>query len=172
MVKLMTLLRRLKYKLCALYNEKERFASLTLFSSDHPCGWQTCPNGNCFLFANLLNKYIKVLKFFWISQTMWVFQFYSLKMCIIYMVFRQLVLLLGQRLYKSQTSDRPGVVQWNLGSRTPLFTNNSVHEQISPAKTVSDDERCLGLRTRKLATAASWRQRQAESIGAGVSVAG
>jgi hypothetical protein len=43
-------------------------------------------------------------------------------------------------------------VQWNLGSRTP------VHEQFGsrtnfPSKIVSDDERCLGLRTRKLATA-------------------
>jgi hypothetical protein len=47
-------------------------------------------------------------------------------------------------------------IQWNLGSRTPLFTNNSVHEQIFQAKKVSDDERCLRLRTRKLATAASW----------------
>jgi hypothetical protein len=63
-------------------------------------------------------------------------------------------------------------IQWNLGSRTPLFTNNSVHEQIFRAKNVSDDERCLGLPTRKLATAASLLQRQAESIGAGVSVAG
>jgi hypothetical protein len=36
-----------------------------------------------------------------------------------------------------------------------LFTNNSVNEQIFRAKTVSDDERCLGLRTRKLATEAS-----------------
>jgi hypothetical protein len=57
-------------------------------------------------------------------------------------------------------------VQWNLGSRTPLFTNNSVHEQIFRAKTsrmtngVSEYEH------------ASWQQSQAESIGAGVSVAG
>jgi hypothetical protein len=55
--------------------------------------------------------------------------------------------------------------QWNLGSRTPLFTNKSVHEQIFRSKTsrltngVSDYEH------------ASWQQRQAESIGAGVSVA-
>jgi hypothetical protein len=48
----------------------------------------------------------------------------------------------------------------------PRFTNAPVHEQIFRAKNVSDDERCLGLRTR------SWQQRQAESIGAGVSVAG
>jgi hypothetical protein len=46
-------------------------------------------------------------------------------------------------------------VQWGLGSRTPLFTNNSVHKQIFRAKNVSDDERFLGLQTRKLATAAS-----------------
>jgi hypothetical protein len=46
-------------------------------------------------------------------------------------------------------------IQWGLGSRTPLFTNNSVHEQIFRAKNVSDDERFLGLRTRKLAIAAS-----------------
>jgi hypothetical protein len=46
-------------------------------------------------------------------------------------------------------------VQWNFGSRTPLFTNTSVHKQIFRAKKVSDDERCLGLRTRKLATEAS-----------------
>jgi hypothetical protein len=57
-------------------------------------------------------------------------------------------------------------IQWNLGSRTPLFTNNSVHEQIFRAKKsrmtngVSDYEH------------ASRQQRQAESIGAGVSVAG
>jgi hypothetical protein len=44
-------------------------------------------------------------------------------------------------------------IHWNLGSRTPLFMNSSVHEQIFQAKNVSDDERCLGLRTRKLATA-------------------
>jgi hypothetical protein len=54
-------------------------------------------------------------------------------------------------------------VHCNLGSRTPLFTNNSVHEPFFRAKTsrmangVSDYEH------------ASW---QAESIGAGVSVAG
>jgi hypothetical protein len=40
-------------------------------------------------------------------------------------------------------------VQWNLGSRTPLFTNKFSEQNIS------DDEQCLGLRTRKLATAAS-----------------
>ena len=45
------------------------------------------------------------------------------------------------------------VIHWNLGSRTPLFTNNSVYEQIIRTKNVSDDERCLGLRTRKSATA-------------------
>jgi hypothetical protein len=54
----------------------------------------------------------------------------------------------------------------------PQFTNAPVHEQIFRAKNFSDDERCLGLRTRKLAKAASWQQWQAESIGAGVSVAG
>jgi hypothetical protein len=46
-------------------------------------------------------------------------------------------------------------IQWNLGSRTP-----PVHEQFGSRtnfriKNVSDDERCLGLRTRKLATATS-----------------
>jgi hypothetical protein len=46
-------------------------------------------------------------------------------------------------------------IRWGLGSRMPLFTNNSVHEQIFRAKNISDDERFLGLRTRKLATAAS-----------------
>jgi hypothetical protein len=44
-------------------------------------------------------------------------------------------------------------MHWNLGSRTHLLMNNSVHEQIFRARDVSDDERCLGLRTRKLATA-------------------
>jgi hypothetical protein len=54
-------------------------------------------------------------------------------------------------------------MQWNLGSRTPLFTNISVHEQIFRAKKsrmtngFSDYEH------------ASWQQRQAESISAGVS---
>jgi hypothetical protein len=49
-------------------------------------------------------------------------------------------------------------MQWNLGSRTPLFTNNSVHEQIFWAKksrmtnSVSDYEH------------ASWQQRLATSI--------
>jgi hypothetical protein len=51
-------------------------------------------------------------------------------------------------------------LQWNLGSRMPLFTNNSVQEQFFRAKNVSDDERCLGLGTRKLATAASWEYRR------------
>jgi hypothetical protein len=37
----------------------------------------------------------------------------------------------------------------------PRFTNAPVHELIFRAKNVSDDERFLGLRTRKLATAAS-----------------
>jgi hypothetical protein len=59
----------------------------------------------------------------------------------------------------------------------PRFTNAPVHEQFGsrtnfPSKNVSDDERCLGLRTRKLETEASLLQRQAERIGAGVSVAG
>jgi hypothetical protein len=40
-------------------------------------------------------------------------------------------------------------IQWNLGSRTPLFTNKFSEQN------VSDDERCLGLRTLKLAMAAS-----------------
>jgi hypothetical protein len=66
-------------------------------------------------------------------------------------------------------------IAWN--TVEPRFTNAPVHEQfgheqILRAKDVSDDERCLGLRTRKLATAASMQQWQAESIGAGVSVAG
>jgi hypothetical protein len=34
-------------------------------------------------------------------------------------------------------------VQWDLGSRTPLITNKSVHEQIFRKKNVSGDERCL-----------------------------
>jgi hypothetical protein len=46
-------------------------------------------------------------------------------------------------------------IQWNLVSRTIRFTN-----KFSEQKTVSDDERCLGLRTRKLATAASWENRR------------
>jgi hypothetical protein len=42
----------------------------------------------------------------------------------------------------------------------PRFTNAPVHEQLGsrtnfPSKNVSDNVRCLGLRTRKLATAAS-----------------
>jgi hypothetical protein len=53
-----------------------------------------------------------------------------------------------------------------LNTVEPRFTNAPVHEQIFLAKNVSDYERCLGLRN------ASWQQRQAESIGAGVSVAG
>jgi hypothetical protein len=56
-------------------------------------------------------------------------------------------------------------LQLNLVSRTPLFTNNSVHEQIFRAKTVSDD----GVSDYEHA---SWQQRQAENIGAEVSVAG
>jgi hypothetical protein len=60
----------------------------------------------------------------------------------------------------------------NLNTVEPRFTNAPVHEQIFRAKNVSDDERCLGLRTCKLAIAASWQQRQAESIVAEVSVAG
>jgi hypothetical protein len=35
------------------------------------------------------------------------------------------------------------------------YSGTSVHKQILQAKKVSDDERCLGLRTRKLATEAS-----------------
>jgi hypothetical protein len=35
------------------------------------------------------------------------------------------------------------------------LTNNSVNEKILQAKIISDDERFLGLGTRKLATAAS-----------------
>jgi hypothetical protein len=48
----------------------------------------------------------------------------------------------------------------------PRFTNAPVHEQIFLRK------KRLGLRTRKLATAANWQQRQAKSIGTVVSVAG
>jgi hypothetical protein len=42
----------------------------------------------------------------------------------------------------------------------PRFTNNSVHEQIFGAKTISDNERCLGLGTRKLGTTKSWDYRR------------
>jgi hypothetical protein len=42
----------------------------------------------------------------------------------------------------------------------PRFTNAPVHEQIFRTKNVSDDERCLGLRTHKLATVASWEYRR------------
>jgi hypothetical protein len=47
----------------------------------------------------------------------------------------------------------------------PRFTNAPDHEQFgsrtnSPSKNVSDDERCLGLRTRKPATMASWEYRR------------
>jgi hypothetical protein len=38
-------------------------------------------------------------------------------------------------------------IQWVLGLRTPLFTNNSVYEQIFWAKNASGYERCLGLGT-------------------------
>jgi hypothetical protein len=49
-------------------------------------------------------------------------------------------------------------IQWGLGSRTPLFTYNSVHEQIfRMTNGFSDYEH------------ASWQQRQAESISARVS---
>jgi hypothetical protein len=47
----------------------------------------------------------------------------------------------------------------------PRFTNDPVHERFGsrtnfPNKNLSDDERCLGLRTRKLATEASWEYRR------------
>jgi hypothetical protein len=42
--------------------------------------------------------------------------------------------------------------------RTIRFTNKFSQ------KTVSDDERCLGLRTRKLATAASWEYRRGSQL--------
>jgi hypothetical protein len=42
----------------------------------------------------------------------------------------------------------------------PRFTNAPIHEQIFRAKNVSDNERCLGLRTSKLATASSWEYRR------------
>jgi hypothetical protein len=48
----------------------------------------------------------------------------------------------------------------------PRFTNNSVHEQIFRAKTVSDEEGVSDYEH------ASWQQRQAKSIGARVSVTG
>jgi hypothetical protein len=57
---------------------------------------------------------------------------------------------------------KPKQIHWNLGSRTPLFTNNSVNEQIFLAKTSRI--------TNTQAGNSGWRQ--AESIGAGVSVAG
>jgi hypothetical protein len=55
--------------------------------------------------------------------------------------------------------------------KLPLQWNAPVQEQFGsrknfPSKKVSDDERCLGYEH------ASWQQRQADSIGAGVSVAG
>jgi hypothetical protein len=37
-------------------------------------------------------------------------------------------------------------LQWGLGLRTPLFTNNSVYEQIFRAQNAWGYERCLGLR--------------------------
>jgi hypothetical protein len=46
----------------------------------------------------------------------------------------------------------------------PRFTNSSVHEQIFRAKNFSDDERFLGLRTRKLATAASWEYQRGSQL--------
>jgi hypothetical protein len=50
------------------------------------------------------------------------------------------------------------------GTLEPRFTNAPVHEQLGsrtsfPSKKVSDDERCLGLRTRKLATAVGYKLR-------------
>jgi hypothetical protein len=53
-------------------------------------------------------------------------------------------------------------IQWNLGSRTPLFTNKFSEQKKSRRMMngVSDYEH------------ASWQQRQAESIGAGMSVSG
>jgi hypothetical protein len=59
---------------------------------------------------------------------------------------------------------------WKATAVEPRFTNAHVHEQFGsrtnfPSKNVSDDElsrmtNCLGLRTRKLATAASWEYRR------------
>jgi hypothetical protein len=46
----------------------------------------------------------------------------------------------------------------------PRFTNAPVHEQIFRAKNVSYDERFLGLRTRKLATAASWEYQRGSQL--------
>jgi hypothetical protein len=46
----------------------------------------------------------------------------------------------------------------------PRFTNAPVHEQIFRAKNVSDGERCLGLLTRKLATAASREYRRGSQL--------
>jgi hypothetical protein len=42
---------------------------------------------------------------------------------------------------------------WECFIFTFKYSGTSVHEQIFRARNVSDDERCLGLRTRKLATA-------------------
>jgi hypothetical protein len=52
-----------------------------------------------------------------------------------------------------------------------IYSETSVHERPCSRTNFPSNKR-LGLRTRKLATAASWQQRQTESIGAGVSVAG
>jgi hypothetical protein len=73
---------------------------------------------------------------------------------------------LGNNFLYSQVAFYFQHVQWNLSSRTPLFTNNSVHEQIFRAK---KSRMTNGVSDYKHA---SWQQRQAESIGAGVSVAG
>jgi hypothetical protein len=61
----------------------------------------------------------------------------------------------------------PNGLQWNLGSLTPLFTINSVHEQIFRAKKTSRMTNGVSDYEHE-----SWQQQQAESIGAGVSVAG
>jgi hypothetical protein len=59
-----------------------------------------------------------------------------------------------------RTSLKPHPSWAVVGTVEPRITNAPVHEQFGsrtnfPKKNVSDDERCLGLRTRKLATAAS-----------------
>jgi hypothetical protein len=70
------------------------------------------------------------------------------------------------------TGSRPATSQPKRMTNTvkPRFTNSPFYEQFGSrtnfsSKNFSDDERCLGLRTRKLATAASRQQRQAGNSG-------
>jgi hypothetical protein len=53
-------------------------------------------------------------------------------------------------------------VIWFVYLYTCLYSGTSVHEQIFRAENVSVDERFLGLRTRKLATAVGWEYRRGE----------